>query len=539
VIAYTIICPGVVLQSRYRVIRQIGSGGFGQVFEVDDNGTLKVLKVLSLERFSSPTIKNKAIALFRREAELLSRLNHPGIPCVEQEGYFTWSNDGNEPLHCLVMEKIPGSNLQEWLQAQGNQPITTEEACQWLTQLLTILDELHQHQYFHRDIKPSNCMIRPNGQLVLIDFGAVREVTTSYLQKQRGNETGTVLISPGYTPSEQAEGHAVPQSDFFALGRSFVYLLTGKSPLEFPKDPQTGELIWHDQAPLVSPQLADLIDRLMAPFPGQRPQNCQEILQYLAEIQRNSLLSKLVQTLPGISRLFVRRKRAKDSLRHKRSLQLILAGLFLLGGGSVWKLSPNIAKELNDQGYAHYQRGELNTAWLYYQFALIAKPNKPETEYNLGVLYEDQNKTDQAHAVYEIAVQGGLAKADNNLARLYIKDKQFAAAVTLLQKALPLAKDDKTKYAMLKNLAWAQLGLGHYQEAETNLHKAINIQGDRAAAYCLEALLLKSKGNKQASLAPGKNCLEYAKKDNDPDLQELMRSITLVLPSLRIEKNQG
>jgi len=279
-ITSAMIRPGVVLQGRYRVICQIGGGGFGQVFEVDDGGVAKVLKVLKLERFQSSIIKQKAIALFKREAELLSRLQHPGIPRVEPDGYFTLS-EGGEPLHCLVMEKIPGSNLQEWLKAQGNQPITTQKAQEWLIQLLEILNELHQHQYFHRDIKPSNIMLKPDGQLVLIDFGAVREVTESYLQKQKGHETGTVLISPGYTPAEQAEGHAVPQSDFFALGRSFVYLLTGKSPLDFPKNPQTGELLWRDYATQVSSEFADLIDKLIAPFPGQRSQNCQEILEYL------------------------------------------------------------------------------------------------------------------------------------------------------------------------------------------------------------------------------------------------------------------
>ncbi|NJR76699.1 MAG: serine/threonine protein kinase [Scytonema sp. CRU_2_7] len=349
--------PGMLLQGRYRIICQIGGGGFGKVFEVDDGGTPKVLKVLSLERFYNPTIKQKAIALFQREAELLGRFKHPGIPRVELNGYFTWSDGNGEPLHCLVMEKIPGSNLQQWLQDRGNQPLTTEQAHAWLIQLIEILNELHQHQYLHRDIKLSNIMLKPDGQLVLIDFGAVREITNSYLEKQQGKHTGTVLVSPGFTPPEQAEGHAVPQSDFFALGRTFVSLLTGKSPLDFPRSSETGELIWRDQATHVSLELANLIDRLIAPFSGQRPQNCQEILNYLKGNQQIEPLSQGgADTLPpgtdfGVNTLGLnsflkntvslvfksdkknvdRQKKTQDKLSKKRRFQFWMAGLLLFG----------------------------------------------------------------------------------------------------------------------------------------------------------------------------------------------------------------
>jgi WD40 repeat protein len=127
-------------------------------------------------------------------------------------------------------------------------------------------------------------MLRPSGQLVLIDFGAVREITESYLHRQRDNTTGTAIISQGYTPPEQVDGKAVPQSDFFALGRTFVYLLTGKPPTDFKSDPRTGKLNWRDSAPQVSRQFAGLIDYLMDPFPGKRPKSPQMILCCLEEI---------------------------------------------------------------------------------------------------------------------------------------------------------------------------------------------------------------------------------------------------------------
>ncbi|ARV57541.1 hypothetical protein BZZ01_01830 [Nostocales cyanobacterium HT-58-2] len=542
----TMIRPGMLLQGRYRVSCEIGGGGFGKVFEVDDGGTPKVLKVLSLERFHNPTIKQKAIALFQREAELLSRLKHSGIPHIEPDGYFTWSDGHGEPLHCLVMEKIPGSNLQQWLQARENQPLTTEQACEWLIQLIEILNELHQHQYLHRDIKLSNIMLRPDGQLVLIDFGAVREVTTTYLEKQQSQQTGTVLVSPGFTPPEQAEGHAVPQSDFFALGRTFVYLLTGKSPLDFPKNSETGELIWRDQATQISPQLVNLIDSLIAPFPGQRPQNCQEILNYLKGNQQNSPLSQdWTQTLPGTGflvsylarksllkntltlqfkseeKLVDKPKATQDKLYKKRSLQFWLAGCLVMmsGGIKLWTSALEIALNLNDWGFAQYEQKSFELAKIYYQLALIFNSRMPEPNYNLGLLYEDNNNFSQARAAYKIAMDKGYDRAYNNLARLYILDKQYTTAVTLLHEGLPFAYDNKAKYAMLKNLGWAYLEVGNYQEAQNSLQKAIHLNSDRAAAYCLQAKVLEKQHNKQESLSAWKNCLKYAKSGTTEEKQ--------------------
>ncbi len=276
--------PGLLLQNRYRVLQPLGKGGFGQTFEVDDGGIPKVLKVLNLDRFYSPETQQKAVSLFQREGAVLSRLSHPGIPRVEPDGYFTLTDDSGEVLYCLVMEKIDGINLKKWMKNRDNQPITQEQAIVWLEQLSEILAQLHQQELIHRDIKPSNILLKPNGQLVLIDFGAVREITDTYLQKQAKNVTGTVIISVGYTPPEQAEGQSVPQSDFFALGRTLVYLLTGQHPTNFEKDFRTGKLYWRGSASQVSTEFAGLIDYLMAIFPGGRPQTPQMIRRCLKDI---------------------------------------------------------------------------------------------------------------------------------------------------------------------------------------------------------------------------------------------------------------
>ncbi len=267
--------PGTLLQGRYQVIRLLGQGGFSQTYEVEDGGSAKVLKVL-LENYP------KAVDLLQREARVLSQLNCPGVPKVEPDAFFVFHpQSSEEPLHCLVMEKIPGLDLKQWLAERHHQPINQKQAFDWLRQLTEILGQLHQQSFFHRDIKPSNIILKPDGQLVLIDFGSVRQITSTYLKKSQDCHTGTCLYSLGYAPLEQVDGKAVPQSDFFALGRTFVHLLTGKPPYDFSCDSSTGQLRWRKDAPHISESLADLIDWLIAPFPGQRPQDTQAILQAL------------------------------------------------------------------------------------------------------------------------------------------------------------------------------------------------------------------------------------------------------------------
>lgn len=279
-------CPScgsdLLLQGKYQVIEQLGKGGFGTTYLVLEQGQERVLKVLNLDKFQSVQDRGKVVELFAREARILSDIKNSGIPQVRPGDYFRFLPHNNqEALYCLVMDKIEGLNLEEWVKKNNNQRISETQAIAWLKQIVVILQEVHQKNYMHRDIKPSNIMLKQDQHLALIDFGAVREITETYLHNQRG----TGVASPGFTPREQMEGKAVYQSDFFALGRTFVYLLTAKFPNNLPENPRTGKLIWRDHAPQISAQFAGLIDYLMEPFPGKRPQNTQEISRCLEEIE--------------------------------------------------------------------------------------------------------------------------------------------------------------------------------------------------------------------------------------------------------------
>ncbi|PSB32081.1 CHASE2 domain-containing protein [Chlorogloea sp. CCALA 695] len=265
----------LLINGRYLLVkplRELSGVHTTEIFEVDDRSTRKVLKVLNSDR-------SKLIELLQQEAKVLQKLQNLGVPKVYE--YFTFlPNNESKKLHCLVMEKIEGQNLKQWL--EENEPISEARAINWLKQITSILSEVHQAQLLHRDIKPSNIMLRPDGQLVLIDFGTVREITHTYVHKL-GQSDITQVYSPGYTPLEQMEGQAVKESDFFALGRTFIHLLTGIYPAELPKNPQTNQLIWRNQASQISEWLVYLIDELLAPLPQNRPQNAQSILECLVK----------------------------------------------------------------------------------------------------------------------------------------------------------------------------------------------------------------------------------------------------------------
>ena len=263
---------------------------YAEIFQVqalEDNSTSKVLKIL---KSNVP----KLVKLFKQEAECLINLIHPGIPRAEEPFSLTLGN--GQELHCLVMERIEGENLEQWLKQNGQ--ISQDQALQWMRQLVKILDYVHHNRFFHRDIKPSNIMHKPDGTLVLIDFGTAREVTQTVINGQ----DVTVVYSDGYTAPEQIQGHAVPQSDFFALGRTFVHLLTGKHPNYFSRDSQTRQLIWRSSASKeVSPKLADLIDDLIAPSVENRPQNTQVILQRIDKIIEPPRPSQGLMVVAGLA----------------------------------------------------------------------------------------------------------------------------------------------------------------------------------------------------------------------------------------------
>ncbi|MEG5059740.1 serine/threonine-protein kinase [Microcoleus sp. A2-C5] len=268
----------LLIADRYRILKPVRSPNPAHptdIFEVEDFGTgdnewgtVKVLKLL--KHSHNPDL----LRLFKQEARVLIWLaGKAKVPQVEPDGYFSIKLPHNsQKLSCLVMEKISGENLAEFL--TKNQYVCQTLAVDWLQQMLNILPAIHKYHLVHRDIKPSNLMLAADGTLRLIDFGCAVEADTDT----------TPIGSAGYSAPEQIVGKPEVRSDFFALGRTFVHLLTGISPIDFPVNLTTGKINWRNQALDVDQSLVESIDELMEPLPENRPKNTQVILEKLKNI---------------------------------------------------------------------------------------------------------------------------------------------------------------------------------------------------------------------------------------------------------------
>jgi len=305
----------VLLHNRYLPLQRLGHGGFAVTYIVHDTQTQqeKVLKVLT-------ETNPKAVALFEQEARVLTGLRHPGIPQVEPDSYFEIAvgHPAGRSLWGLVMEKINGHTLEDILQ-QHPQGCSEVRVINWFHQAIDILRQLHQQQIIHRDLKPANFMLRhETGQLVVIDFGGAKQ-----MQGQAPHQvSSTRLVSPGYSPPEQITGSVVqPASDFYALGRTLIHLLTGHYPADL-EDPMTGQLQWRSRVQVpVNAALADLLDEMVQLEVQQRPVNAEVIQTRLGQIAPPPATMRSVTlrsvTLQSISRNLQRSKPQTNQNRSK------------------------------------------------------------------------------------------------------------------------------------------------------------------------------------------------------------------------------
>lgn len=208
------------LNDRYRIVRAIKEGGMGAVYEaVDDSGKRYALKAL-INRFTDDAERNDAIARFQEEAAILRELDHPQIPRV----YGNFLHGGR---YYLAMDFVEGDDLEDLLRHQPNGCFDEATVVRWADQIADVLDYLHERRLIYRDVKPSNIMIeRANGNVKVVDFGIAKLF--------QPNERGTLIGTPGYSPPEQYQGQATPQSDVFALGATLHHLLTGRDPRDEP-----------------------------------------------------------------------------------------------------------------------------------------------------------------------------------------------------------------------------------------------------------------------------------------------------------------
>ena len=310
---------GQILGGRYRIIQILGQGGFGVTFLAEDMqrpGNPKCVVKQFKPMATDPKTFDAGKRLFHREAQTLEKLGvHDQIPRLLADF------EENQQFY-LVQEYIEGHDLDREL--LSGQKFSEEEVIKLLQEILEILIFVHENNHIHRDLKPSNIRRRADGKIVLIDFGAVKQITTQVVNSQGGTNFSVAIGTRGYMPGEQAQGFPQFSSDLYALGIIAIQALTGTTPNNLVTDHQTGEITWrHNSNVVVNPELGDILDgmvrydyrqryptaksvmdalnRLSAPVLDTKIIYENQLLQQIKIIRsRNNLSSKLVRIFIGL-----------------------------------------------------------------------------------------------------------------------------------------------------------------------------------------------------------------------------------------------
>lgn len=266
-----------ILGGRYQIISHLGGGGFGTTFVAEDRHLPSkprcVVKQLKLKTTADAIFLQTVRRLFNTEAEVLYQLGtHAQIPRL-----FAHFEEDKE--FYLVQEFIEGHELRQELPL--SQPKSETEVICLLQEILEILAFVHQQNVIHRDIKPANLIRRQqDGKLVLIDFGAVKQISNQVINSQGQTSLTVAIGSPGYMPAEQQAGKPRFCSDIYAVGIIGIQALTGLHPKQLPEDSVTSEIIWRDRVQ-VSPELGDILDKMVRFDFRQRYQSALEVLKSL------------------------------------------------------------------------------------------------------------------------------------------------------------------------------------------------------------------------------------------------------------------
>ena len=266
-----------LLNNRYRIIKTLGAGGFGETFLAEDTQmpssrrcVIKQLKPVA----NNPQLYNLVRDRFQREAAVLEDL---GDGCHQIPRLYAYFSESGQ--FYLVQEWVEGETLRRKIDTSGVMSESSVRAL--LNSILPVLDFVHSKRIVHRDIKPDNIILRQrDGLPVLIDFGAVKETMGTDINSAGNTVSSIVIGTPGFMPSEQAAGRPMYSSDLYALALTAIYLLTGKWPQELA-DPLAGEIAWHRHAFNVSPSLAAVLDKAVQFSPRERYATAREMLSAL------------------------------------------------------------------------------------------------------------------------------------------------------------------------------------------------------------------------------------------------------------------
>jgi len=255
------LASGTVIANRYKIVKQLGGGGMGNVYLATDNHLADAQRAVKemIGKFPDEASRKKAIEDFQREASVLSKLEHPSIPTVFD--YFA-SVDGR---YYLVMKYIQGRDLEQELKASETGWLPEATVVDWSIQLCDVFDYVHNLDppIIYRDMKPANVMLDNKlKRAMLVDFGIARFVSPT-------QKNVTAIGTMGYAPPELFAGKVEARSDLYSLGATMFHLLTGE-------DPQANPLLLFDftrfPRPMqINPKLTKGIDEIIGKCVAHKP----------------------------------------------------------------------------------------------------------------------------------------------------------------------------------------------------------------------------------------------------------------------------
>jgi len=285
---------GDLLAERYRIERELGSGGAGTTYLVSDmqGGSPAVAKLLRLDLLSDW----KAVELFEREADVLKGLHHERIPAYRD--FFRADLEGTVRF-VLIRDFVEGKSLQE--KVDSGWRATEKEICSIGSQLLSVVDYIHSVRppVIHRDINPRNIIQRDDGEVFLLDFGGVQDAI-----RVSGAASSTIIGTPGYTPLEQFTGRATVRSDLYAAAATLLFLLTHRNPTDLPT--RAMKIDFRSVVEITTPGLARVLGNWLEPDEARRTLSVSDAVALLRgekAVEAPADTQNLPQPLPGGSRI--------------------------------------------------------------------------------------------------------------------------------------------------------------------------------------------------------------------------------------------
>lgn len=262
---------GTVIDGKYEILKEIGRGGMSIVYLAMDKRLNKQWAVKEIRKKGSGKNDEIVVNSLLAEANMMKKLDHPALPRIVD------IIDNGITIY-VIMDYIEGESLDKVLDEYGAQP--EELVVGWAKQLCDALSYLHAQKppIIYRDMKPANVMLKPEGNIKIIDFGIAREY------KEQNLADTTVLGTKGYAPPEQYSGQTDPRSDIFALGMTMHHLLTGIDPRN--GEPYASVRQWN---PELSEGIEIIIDRCVEPAVENRYQSCADLLY---DLEHPDLITK-------------------------------------------------------------------------------------------------------------------------------------------------------------------------------------------------------------------------------------------------------